>query len=116
MQGDYMILRYNGEVFPERETILSLPARGTIILALDQDGVGRYARRGTGVDPGEQELRLRLKEAAGDEPQSSRVRRIESDLANLGQLAQQTGEPNLADEAGPANQENVFAGQHGISR
>ena len=46
-------------------------------------GHHRWARRLSGL---EQELRLRLTEAASDEPQSSRVRRFESDLANLDHL------------------------------
>ena len=46
-------------------------------------GHDRWARRLSGL---EQELRLRLKACASDEPQSSRVRRFESDLANLGHL------------------------------
>lgn len=46
-------------------------------------GHHRWARRLSGL---EQELRLRLTEAASDEPQSSRVRRLESDLANLDHL------------------------------
>jgi len=46
-------------------------------------GHHRWARRLSGL---EQELRLRLTEAANDEPQSSRVRRLESDLANLDHL------------------------------
>ena len=46
-------------------------------------GRDRWARRLSGL---EQELRLRLKEATGDEPQSARVRRFESDLVNLGHL------------------------------
>ena len=46
-------------------------------------GHHRWARRLSGL---EQELRLRLTEAASDDPQSSRVRRFESDLANLDHL------------------------------
>ena len=46
-------------------------------------GHDRWARRLSGF---EQELRLRLKGAASDEPQSFRVRRFESDLANLDHL------------------------------
>ena len=46
-------------------------------------GHDRWARRLSGL---EQELRLRLEECASDEPQSARVRRLESDLANLGYL------------------------------
>ena len=46
-------------------------------------GHHRWARRLSGL---EQELRLRLTESASDEPQSSRVRRLESDLANLDHL------------------------------
>ncbi|HIN12069.1 MAG TPA: PD-(D/E)XK nuclease family protein [Acidobacteria bacterium] len=46
-------------------------------------GHHRWARRLSGL---EQELRLRLTEAANDELQSSRVRRLESDLANLDHL------------------------------
>ena len=46
-------------------------------------GYDRWARRLSGL---EQELRLRLEECRSDDPQSSRVRRLESDLANLGHL------------------------------
>ncbi len=46
-------------------------------------GRDRWARRLAGL---EQELRLRLEECASEDPQSPRVRRIESDLANLGHL------------------------------
>ena len=46
-------------------------------------GHPRWARRLSGL---EQELRLQLEECASDEPQSSRVRRFESDLANVGHL------------------------------
>ncbi|HJN46579.1 MAG: PD-(D/E)XK nuclease family protein [Vicinamibacterales bacterium] len=46
-------------------------------------GHDRWARRLSGF---EQELRLRLEECASDEPQSPRVRRIESDLGNLEHL------------------------------
>ena len=46
-------------------------------------GHDRWVRRLSGL---EQELRLRLRECASDEPRSSRVRRFESDLANLGHL------------------------------
>ena len=46
-------------------------------------GHDRWARRLSGLD---QELRLRLEECASDEPQSSRVRRLERDLANLAHL------------------------------
>ncbi len=46
-------------------------------------GHDRWARRLSGF---EQELRLRLEECASDEPQSPRVRRIETDLGNLEHL------------------------------
>ena len=46
-------------------------------------GHDRWARRLSGLA---HELRLRLEECASDEPQSSRVRRLESDLANLAHL------------------------------
>ena len=46
-------------------------------------GHDRWARRLSGL---EQELRLRLRECGSDEPQSSRVRRLESDLTNLAHL------------------------------
>ena len=46
-------------------------------------GHPRWAKRLSGL---EQELRLQLEECASDEPQSSRVWRFESDLANVGHL------------------------------
>ena len=46
-------------------------------------GHDRWARRLSGL---EHELHLRLQACASDEPQSSRVRRFENDLANLGHL------------------------------
>lgn len=58
MQGDYMRLRYHGDVFPQAETRQELPWRGTVVLALDEVGVARFARVEDGTPLGPDEIRL----------------------------------------------------------
>ncbi len=61
MAGDYMQLRYAEHVFPPQGVILGLGRRGTIILTLDANGVGRFARLDDGAPLRPGELRLRFK-------------------------------------------------------
>lgn len=58
IQGDYMRLRYHGEVFPERDNHQELPWRGTVILVLDEFGVARFARIDDGAPLAPDEIRL----------------------------------------------------------
>ena len=55
MQGDFMRLRYDPEVYPDEQVAASLPWRGTVILSVDALGVGRFARLddGSALAPGE---------------------------------------------------------------
>ena len=60
-QGDYMALALADETMPDAATIATLPYRGTVILALDAQGVGRFARLDDGVPlrPGEMRVQYR---------------------------------------------------------
>jgi len=44
IQGDYMALAFADTSAPPSETISSMPFSGTVILTLDANGVGHYAR------------------------------------------------------------------------
>lgn len=57
-QGDYMALALADYTMPDRETIARLPYRGTVILAVDEKGVGQFARLDDGSPPGAGELRV----------------------------------------------------------
>ena len=59
IQGDYMMLRYAPETFPSREEY-GLDD-GTLVVELDADGVGTFARLddGTPLAPNEARLRFR---------------------------------------------------------
>lgn len=57
-QGDYMALALADHTMPDGETIARLPYRGTVILAVDAKGVGRFARLDDGTPPGAGELRV----------------------------------------------------------
>ena len=61
MQGDYMQLRYAPTTYPPQQAIESLPARGTLVLKLDENGVGRFARMDDGSGLAADEIRLRYK-------------------------------------------------------
>ncbi len=61
MQGDFMRLRYDPAAYPDREIVESLPWRGTVVLALDADGVGRFARLDDGSSLRAGEIRLAYK-------------------------------------------------------
>lgn len=66
MQGDYMELRYDAAVFPPPELAETLPRKGRIILALDDQGVARFARLEDGTPPGPMEARLVYRLAGPD--------------------------------------------------
>jgi uncharacterized membrane-anchored protein len=61
LQGDYMALALANEAMPDATTIAGLPYRGTIILQLDADRVGRYARLDDGALLKADELRVRYR-------------------------------------------------------
>jgi uncharacterized membrane-anchored protein len=61
LQGDYMALRYAQETMPEEGSLPALPRRGTVIVALDSDGVARFVRFDDGTPLAAAEQRLRFK-------------------------------------------------------
>jgi len=66
MQGDYMVLRYDPAVFPPSELASDLLRKGTIILALDEAGIARFARLDDDTPPGPMEARLVYRLAGPD--------------------------------------------------
>ncbi|MEM8985603.1 MAG: GDYXXLXY domain-containing protein [Pseudomonadota bacterium] len=44
MQGDYMILRFRNDIYPDTQTISSLPRDGEVFLLLDENNVARFSR------------------------------------------------------------------------
>lgn len=60
-QGDYMALALADDTMPDAATIATLPYRGTVILALDAQGVGRFARLDDGAAPQVGELRVQYR-------------------------------------------------------
>lgn len=61
MQGDYMALALAEEAMPSASGIESLPYSGTVILSLDENKVGRYARLDDGSPLKDGELRVRYR-------------------------------------------------------
>lgn len=61
MPSDYMPLRYDSAAYPERAAMETLPWRGAVVLVLDADGVGRFARLDDGAALGDDEIRLAYK-------------------------------------------------------
>lgn len=61
MQGDFMRLRYDPAAYPGSEIVETLPWRGTVVLALDADGVGRFARLDDGTPLQVDEIRMAYK-------------------------------------------------------
>ena len=61
IQGDYMALALADAAMPSATLIEELPYRGTVILALDESRVGRYARPddGSPLQPGELRVQYR---------------------------------------------------------
>ncbi len=68
MQGDYMILRYSADTFPDAETTKSLPRKGTIVISIDANGVGKFARLddGTPLDQDNTKLQYRYLVDSGE--------------------------------------------------
>ena len=60
-QGDYMALALADETMPDAATIATLPYRGTVILTLDADGVGRFARLDDGAPLQTGEMRVQYR-------------------------------------------------------
>jgi uncharacterized membrane-anchored protein len=60
-QGDYMDLALADETMPDAATIATLPYRGTVILALDAEGVGRFARLDDGAPLQTAEMRVQYR-------------------------------------------------------
>jgi len=60
-QGDYMALALTDAAMPAATVIESLPYRGTVILALDENRVGRYARLDDGTPLKDDELRVQYR-------------------------------------------------------
>jgi uncharacterized membrane-anchored protein len=58
IQGDYMQLRYANQAFPSRETAMTWPLRGTVVLQLDDHQVGTYVRQDDGSTLADDEVRL----------------------------------------------------------
>lgn len=61
LQGDYMALALAEAAMPGATTIEGLPYRGTVILSVDENGVGRFARLDDGSPLKENELRVRYR-------------------------------------------------------
>jgi uncharacterized membrane-anchored protein len=61
MQGDYMALAMNPNTMPDEATMRALPYRGTVILALDAAGVGKFARLDDGGALAAGEMRIKFR-------------------------------------------------------
>jgi uncharacterized membrane-anchored protein len=60
-QGDYMALALADDTMPDQTAISRLPYRGTVILAVDENGVGRFARLDDGAALKTGELRVQYR-------------------------------------------------------
>lgn len=61
LQGDYMALRYAEAATPEEASTATLPRRGAVVVALDENGVARFMRFDDGTPLADAEQRLRFK-------------------------------------------------------
>jgi uncharacterized membrane-anchored protein len=61
LQGDYMALALVDAAMPDEATIKQLPYRGTVILSVDENRVGRYARLDDGSLLKPDELRVQFR-------------------------------------------------------
>lgn len=61
MQGDYMALALADAAMPGATVIEGLPYRGTVVLVLDENRVGRYARLDDGSPLQPSELRVQYR-------------------------------------------------------
>jgi len=60
-QGDYMALALADATMPGSTIITSLPYRGTVVLSLDENRVGRYARLDDGTPLKANEMRVQYR-------------------------------------------------------
>jgi uncharacterized membrane-anchored protein len=60
-QGDYMALALADATMPASTIIASLPYRGTVVLSLDENGVGRYVRLDDGTPLQADEIRVQYR-------------------------------------------------------
>ena len=60
-QGDYMALALADATMPGSTIITSLPYRGTVVLSLDENRVGRYARLDDGTPLNANEMRVQYR-------------------------------------------------------
>ncbi len=58
MQGDFMRLRYQEDIYPDGQVAESLPWEGTVILAVGKADTGRFARPDDGGALAEGEVRI----------------------------------------------------------
>jgi uncharacterized membrane-anchored protein len=65
MQGDYMMLRYSTDTFPDEDAIKSLSRKGTIVLSVDASGVGKFARLDDDTTLAGEDMRLQYKYVLG---------------------------------------------------
>lgn len=61
IQGDYMLLRYARNIFPSPDALETLPRTGTLVLLVDENGVGTFSRMDDGTPLAPNEVRLRFK-------------------------------------------------------
>ena len=61
LQGDYMALALVDAAMPDQATMKQLPYQGTVILSLDDNRVGRYARLDDGSPLKPDELRVKYR-------------------------------------------------------
>lgn len=61
IQGDYMALALADDTMPDAATITTLPYRGTVVLTLDAQGVGRFARLDDGAALQTGEIRVQYR-------------------------------------------------------
>jgi uncharacterized membrane-anchored protein len=60
-QGDYMALALADATMPGSTIVTSLPYRGTVVLSLDENRVGRYARLDDGTPLNANEMRVQYR-------------------------------------------------------
>ncbi|HEY3149895.1 MAG TPA: GDYXXLXY domain-containing protein [Dongiaceae bacterium] len=60
-QGDYMTLALANDTMPDPAVISTLPYRGTVVLLLDENGVGHFGRLDDGAPLAAGELRVQYR-------------------------------------------------------
>lgn len=62
MQGDYMVLRYAEQAFPDKSLRSDIPEQGTMILSLDKENVATFLRIDNDNSLDENEVRLKYRQ------------------------------------------------------